>query len=99
MNSTEKLIDKIKLDAFYVDKDFQHVGITDKSICRSKCQSKACLKLCPSEVYQWNYERSQDIVVRYEQCIECGACRIACPEQNVFFDYPRGGYGTLHRYG
>jgi len=50
-------------------------------------------------VYQWNDEGSADIVVQYTQCIECGACRIACPCDNIYFDYPRGGFGVIHRYG
>jgi ferredoxin like protein len=93
------LIEKIKLDTFCMDLHHQHVGIVDESVCKERCSSRVCLKICPSEVYQWDYNTSSNIVVRYVQCIECGACRIACPECNIYFDFPRGGYGVMHRYG
>lgn len=93
------LIEKIKLDMFKMDFEHQHVGIVDQTICRNTCKSRACLKICPSVVYQWNEALDADIVVNYVQCIECGACRIACPEQNIFFDFPRSGYGVMHQYG
>jgi len=93
------LIDKIKLDTFNMDTSYQHVGIVDLTICREQCKSRACLKICPSQVYQWTDDINSDIFVHYVQCIECGACRIACPKQNIFFDFPRSGYGIMHRYG
>lgn len=99
MGDEMNVIDKIKLDCFNMDVSHQHVGIVAQGICRERCTARICLNICPSEVYQWNEAISNDIIVHYVQCIECGACRIACPEQNIYFDYPRGGYGVIHRYG
>ncbi|HWR57220.1 MAG TPA: 4Fe-4S dicluster domain-containing protein [Negativicutes bacterium] len=94
-----KLIEKIRLDCFKMDLSHQHVGIRDHTVCRERCSLRSCLRICPAEVYQWNDEVSAEILVQYVQCIECGACRIACPCENIYFDYPRGGFGVIHRYG
>ena len=33
-------------------------------------------------------------------CLECGSCRVICTEHaNVAWEYPRGGYGILFKFG
>jgi ferredoxin like protein len=33
-------------------------------------------------------------------CLECGTCRVICSEHtNVEWEYPRGGYGILFKFG
>jgi ferredoxin like protein len=33
-------------------------------------------------------------------CLECGTCRIICSDfRNVAWEYPRGGYGILFKFG
>jgi ferredoxin like protein len=32
-------------------------------------------------------------------CLECGTCRVVCAEQNVNWEYPRGGYGIQFKFG
>jgi ferredoxin like protein len=32
-------------------------------------------------------------------CLECGTCRVVCAPGNVDWDYPRGGYGILFKFG
>ena len=33
-------------------------------------------------------------------CLECGTCRIICTTyRNVDWEYPRGGYGILFKFG
>ncbi|MDR3564826.1 MAG: 4Fe-4S ferredoxin [Negativicutes bacterium] len=87
---------KIELIAFQADDSCQHVTISSLDEC-GKCQQKPCLDLCPSQVFRWNYIADDPILVFYKQCIECGACRLVCP--NIVFTYPRGGYGVIFRQG
>jgi ferredoxin like protein len=33
-------------------------------------------------------------------CLECGTCRVICTEyRNVEWEYPRGGFGILFKFG
>ena len=45
--------------------------------CCRICKSKICTAICPAQVYEWD-ENAQKLIVNYENCLECGACRIAC---------------------
>jgi ferredoxin like protein len=37
--------------------------------------------------------------VNFGNCIECGACDIGCPYDNIRCHSPRGGYGVENRFG
>lgn len=85
---------KLALDVFKLDQD-SHIQV-DQEICRAECERKYCLYICPGKVYDLGPEG--EVVVRYERCLECGTCSIACP-QSIRWDYPRGGFGVQHRFG
>ncbi|HAK74761.1 MAG TPA: 4Fe-4S ferredoxin [Sporomusaceae bacterium] len=89
------LYTKINSLHFEPDDSWQHVIIGDQNICKD-CQSKACLTICPTEVFLWNHADNTPIGVLYKQCIECGACRLVCPFKNIEFCYPKGGYGVMY---
>ena len=62
------------------------------------CAEKACLYVCPAGVYEWN-QTEQKLVVNHENCLECGACRIACTKQSLKWKYPDSGYGITYKQG
>jgi Ferredoxin-like protein len=93
-----QLEDKIVLINFNPDNDFQHVAVQDQEQC-NKCIEKHCLTICPSGVFKWDYQPDSPIMVYYKQCIECGACRLACQFDNIQFTYPVGGMGVTYREG
>jgi len=40
------------------------------------------------------------VVLITDGCLECGTCRIICDDyRNVDWEYPRGGYGVLFKFG
>ncbi len=84
--------DKLFLNRFLVD-EIPHLVIKDQKIC-ANCQEKPCLTFCPARVYEWKDEK---IIVGYEGCLECGACRIGCCFDNIEWEYPRGGFGVQYR--
>lgn len=84
--------DKLFLNRFVVD-TIPHLVIKDQNVCR-ECKDKPCLNFCPARVYEW---KEDHITVGYEGCLECGACRIACPFNNIAWDFPRGGFGVQYR--
>jgi len=74
-----------------------HLEIDDPSRC-PECLGKECTHVCPSGTYQWEDE-GQRVVVSFENCLECGACRLVCPHTNITWRYPMGGMGICYRYG
>lgn len=81
----------------YKADDKSHLIISNQFVCET-CESKACNHFCPSDVYLWHDEEHMTSVA-FENCIECGTCRIACPHQNIEWVYPKGGYGVTYKYG
>jgi len=88
----------IRLTEFRPDPAWRHVAICDPDNCR-QCRDKNCLLICPAGVFTWDNRPDSPIQGRYERCVECGACRLACPAGAVEFTYPRGGYGVIFRQG
>jgi len=78
-----------------------HIHIKDSSQnapCVTKCHDKPCTTVCPAKVYEWQ-EQQKKILVAYENCIECGACRMLCPFENIYCEWPRGGFGVQYKFG
>jgi len=84
--------DKLFLNTYNAD-TVSHLIIKDQSVCKN-CTDKICTKICPARVYEY---KDEHIVVGFEGCLECGACRIACPHNNIDWNYPRGGFGIQFR--
>lgn len=62
----------------------------------SKCTEKTCTFICPANVYSLD-ENSGEILLQYENCLECGACRIACPYGTIEWEYPKGSHGVIFK--
>jgi ferredoxin like protein len=62
----------------------------DQVMC-SRCENKACLAICPAKTYE---EINGQIHVAYENCLECGSCRLACPSAGIKWQNPRGKFGV-----
>jgi ferredoxin like protein len=95
----ETLEEKLYTLKFRADST-SHLVVKDMSVCVA-CGEKwgrPCLTFCPAQVYEWE-EDKQELAVRYEGCVECGACRIGCPPHNIDWRYPHGGFGVTHRLG
>ncbi|MBP3820030.1 4Fe-4S dicluster domain-containing protein [bacterium] len=69
----------------------------DKNQCKI-CESKNCTYICPAKVYEWNDE-TKELIVNYENCLECGACRIACERKSLDWQYPKGTKGVTFKKG
>jgi ferredoxin like protein len=64
--------------------------------CCRLCKSKICTIICPAGVYEWDNNK---LVVNYENCLECGACRIACEDGSLGWEYPKGTKGVTFKQG
>lgn len=89
------LAEKLFLVRFKVDST-SHL-VLNKDLCLD-CAQRACLVICPSEVYKWT-EGRPEITVSYEGCLECGACRIACSSNAIDWQSPKGGFGVCYKFG
>jgi ferredoxin like protein len=79
---------------YVIDHGRPHILI-DPSGC-ADCVRRDCLKVCPVRAY-----RSEEggIALRWERCIECGACLHVCDRGAIRWSYPRGGRGVSFRLG
>lgn len=90
-----KIEDKLFCDRFIVDNK-SHLRVKNQNDCKD-CEMKQCTTVCPSHVYTWDGEK---ILVSFEDCLECGTCRVVCQEfNNIEWEYPRGGFGVQFKFG
>lgn len=83
---------------YRVDPGRAHIRITDPSVCTVDCHSKPCTFCCPAGCY--TKEGDGRVTLITDGCMECGTCRIICTEfRNIQWEYPRGGYGILFKFG
>lgn len=71
--------------------------IVDIEKCK-KCKTKNCLYFCPACVY--SMENDEEIpTISYENCLECGTCRLSCPHNAIEWNNPKGSCGVRYRFG
>jgi len=87
--------EKLSINKYELDDGHPHIEVHTE-ICNSICKTKACLFVCPANVYT---EQEGKIVADWAGCLECGTCRAACPTDALQWEYPRGGFGVIYRYG
>ena len=74
--------------------DQPHIVI-DQQICATVCTSRACLAVCPADLFEMN--AAGGMVVNWEGCLECGTCMICCNNDALSWSYPRSGFGVQYR--
>lgn len=77
-------------------KEYKKSHITvDKNLCRD-CLSRVCTRICPAGVYEWD-EKKAEISIQYENCLECGTCRVACEMHSIEWSNPAAGAGIVYK--
>lgn len=89
---TLKVEELLQRDVYDVSGE-PHITI-DPSKCE-ECDPKPCIRLCPAECYTLVGNK---VLFSYEGCLECGTCRIVCPEDAITWDYPKSGRGIQYRF-
>ena len=82
-----------KLASLKYNKDNESHLSVDNDICM-RCKNRCCTYICPANVYE-----KCTMTIRYENCLECGACRIACEKNNILWKYPNVEYGVKFKNG
>lgn len=66
---------------------------TNQDICIT-CKGKECTKFCPANVFAWS-QIDDVLIIGYENCLECGACKIGCPYEAIEYSHPKPGFGVI----
>lgn len=88
--------EKLFQNRYYVDAGHPHIRIRDEATC-IQCSLQSCVTCCPAGC--WRREEDGRIELVVDGCLECGTCRIVCEPKNVDWNYPRGGFGILFKFG
>ncbi len=98
-------IEKKLINVKYITDKTSHL-ILNQEICKV-CEDKVCLNICPANVYKQcvsneneteGTKNNDTIEVEYENCLECGACKIACPYGAIEWRYPSSGSGVIYKF-
>jgi ferredoxin like protein len=92
-----KVEEKLFQNRYKVDAGKPHIQIIKSEVCQVKCELKPCTVCCPAACY--TMEGDGQVTLITDGCLECGTCRVVCGEQNVQWEYPRGGYGIQFKFG
>ena len=91
-----KVEEKLYQNRYLVDAGRPHITVHPH-----EKPSKALLSLthtCPAGCYSLNGTGQVEITV--DGCVECGTCRVVTAGTGeVEWNYPRGGFGILYKFG
>jgi ferredoxin like protein len=91
-----KVEEKLFYNRYVVDAGRPHIRVKPHTV-----PSKALMSLtriCPAHCYDVN-DRGQ-VEITTDGCLECGTCRVLCEASGeVEWNYPRGGFGVLFKFG
>ena len=71
-----------------------HIKLNPK-LC-TECLSHICTRICPAGVYEWD-QATEEVKIKYENCLECGSCWIVCEMQSIEWLNPLGGRGIIYK--
>ena len=60
---------------------------TNLDVCKI-CTGKECTIFCPANVFAWS-NLNDELIISYENCLECGACNIGCPYESIEYNHPK----------
>ncbi|NLG99998.1 MAG: 4Fe-4S dicluster domain-containing protein [Chloroflexi bacterium] len=88
---------RLGFNYYEIDTENNHIHL-DMEKCQA-CAARPCLTVCPAQVYLWV---EGQISVRYENCLECGTCQVACDQvgnRGLTWRNPTNGLGIQFRWG
>ena len=92
-----KVEEKLFQNRYRVDADRPHIRIKEEVFYKDPSLAQACATCCPAGC--WAEEEDGKASLMTDGCLECGTCRLICDQNNVDWNYPRGGFGILFKFG
>ena len=94
--NTPRIEERLYQNRYRVDEGRPHITI--KRRLHDSDALKSLLNICPAGCYARGEHGRIEIAT--DGCMECGTCRIVCAKTGeIQWDYPRGGYGILFKFG
>ncbi|RVC64860.1 MAG: ferredoxin family protein [Mesorhizobium sp.] len=88
--------DKLYQNRYLVDSGRPHIIVRPHD--KPSANLLALTYVCPAKCYELN-DRGQ-VEITADGCMECGTCRILCEKGgDIEWNYPRGGFGVLFKFG
>ena len=88
--------DKLFQNRYLVDAGRPHIKVRPHD--KPSAALLALTTVCPAKCYERNDKGQVEITP--DGCMECGTCRVLCEASGeVEWDYPRGGFGVLYKFG
>ncbi|MER9419428.1 ferredoxin family protein [Mesorhizobium sp. M0306] len=88
--------DKLYQNRYLVDSGRPHIKVLPHE--RPSANLLALTYVCPAKCYELNDKGQVEITA--DGCMECGTCRILCETSGeIEWNYPRGGFGVLFKFG
>lgn len=88
--------DKLFQNRYLVDVGRPHIKVKPHEVPSEALVTLT--KVCPAGCYAVN--DSGQVEITPDGCMECGTCRvIAAATGDIEWDYPRGGFGVLFKFG
>jgi ferredoxin like protein len=88
--------DKLYQNRYLVDSGRPHIKVRPHK--QPSANLLALTRVCPAKCYELNDKGQVEITA--DGCMECGTCRILCETSGeIEWNYPRGGFGVLFKFG
>jgi ferredoxin like protein len=96
MSSETRVEEKLYQNRYLVDPGKPHIAVTPHEV--PSANLSAMTQICPAGCYTTNAAGQVEVVP--DGCMECGTCRILLEATGeISWNYPRGGYGVLFKFG
>lgn len=88
--------DKLFQNRYLVDAGRPHIKVRAHET--PSAALKALTTVCPAGCYASTDDGKVEVTP--DGCMECGTCRVLCePSGEIEWNYPRGGFGVLFKFG
>lgn len=94
--TTVRVENKLFQNRYLVDAGRPHIKVREHETPTPALMSLT--KICPAGCYAVN--DSGQVEITPDGCMECGTCRIVAEASgDIEWNYPRGGFGVLFKFG
>lgn len=94
--STTRIEEKLFQNRYLVDAGRPHIKVRPHAAPSAALQ--ALVHACPAGCYAATDKGTVEVVA--DGCMECGTCRVLTQDTGeVEWNYPRGGFGVLFKFG
>ncbi|MGX5832098.1 ferredoxin family protein [Mesorhizobium sp. 43Arga] len=88
--------DKLYQNRYLIDAGRPHIKVRPHQSPSASLLALTCI--CPAKCYELNATGQVEIAA--DGCMECGTCRVLCEASGeITWNYPRGGFGVLFKFG